>query len=155
MILSLLLMLFLNGCNVKDANDDIFKYKNSYVGDHNAVIHITNQLLSSEHLKGHELKTKEEPYGIILNYEEYESEHQYKEIVIYNATFLFALVQNVDWITFSFEYNEYKVTKQDLQDWYGKVLSEFNNEEELDHFVQKQLEDEKNVNYFMTEVLNQ
>jgi len=72
--LSLLILLFLNGCNSNDANEDLFEFKGSFVGDNNAVGSIVNQLPSGEYLHGFELKTKEEPYGIILNYEDIEAD---------------------------------------------------------------------------------
>ena len=67
--LSLLILLFLNGCNSKDANGDLFEFKGSFVGDNIAIGSIVNQLPSGEYLNRFELKTKEEPYGMILNYE--------------------------------------------------------------------------------------
>ena len=58
-----------------------------------------------------------------MNYDWSESEQNYKKTAIYNATFLFALVQNVDWITFNFGNQEYKITKENLQNWYGEDFS--------------------------------
>ena len=147
---SLFVMLFLNGCNSIDVKDDIFQFKDSFAGDNSAVVNITNQLRNSEHLEEFELKTKEKPYGIIINYDLETSEQEYNETVIYNATFLFTLIQNADWITFNFGNHEYKVTKENLQDWYGRDLNEFTNEEELHKFVQEQLEDESKVNKFFS-----
>lgn len=137
-------MLFLSGCNSSDTNvdnDDIFQFKDSFVGDNSAVGNIANQLPGAEHLNGFELKTNEEPYGINLYYDWIESLQEYKETVIYNATFLFALVQNVDWITFYFENHEYTITKEKLQAWYGKELSEVQNEDELRSLIQEHIED--------------
>ena len=51
--------------------------------------------------------------------------------MIYNVTFLFTLVQNVDWITFNSDIGEYTISKEILQEWYGKELSEVQNEDEL------------------------
>lgn len=145
---SLLALLLLNGCNSNNSNshNDIFQFKDSFVGDNSAIGNIANQLLGAEQLNGFELKTTEEPYGIILNYDWTESEQEYKETVIYNAAFLFALVQNVDWITFDSDIGEYTITKETMQDWYGKELSEVNNEDELRGFIQEYLEDENKVN---------
>src|SRR4051794_19168157 len=128
---TMLILLFLNGCNSSNVNEGIFQFKGSYVGDSIAVVNIVNQLPSGEYFEGVELKTKEEPYGIILNYEGIEAEEiekKYKETAIYNATFIFALVQNAEWITFKFDNQEYKVAKENLQDWYGKELSKFTSE---------------------------
>ncbi|MFZ0445840.1 MAG: DUF4825 domain-containing protein, partial [Bacillus sp. (in: firmicutes)] len=100
---SLLVLLLLSGCNSNDRNinNDIFQFKESFVGDNSAVGNIVNQLPGAEQLNGFKLKTNEAPYGIILNYDWTESEQEYKETVTYNVIFLFTLVQNVDWITFN------------------------------------------------------
>ncbi|MBO0602230.1 DUF4825 domain-containing protein [Sporosarcina sp. E16_3] len=148
LIFLLLIMLFLSGCNANNKNGNLFQYKDSFVGDNSAVGNIANQLRSGENLEGFELKTKEKPYGIILNYDWLESEQNYKETAIFNATFLFSLVQNVDWITFNFDSREYKITKENLQEWYGKELSEFKNEDELRKYIQEYLKDENKVNQF-------
>jgi len=58
------------------------------------------------------------------------------------------LVQNAEWVTFHFDNREYKVTKEELQDWYGKELSDFTSEDELRKITQKSLEDESKVNEF-------
>ncbi|AMQ07433.1 DUF4825 domain-containing protein [Sporosarcina psychrophila] len=142
----LLAILIVSGCNTKNGEEDIFKFKDSYVGDNSAIGNIVNQLQGTEHFKGFELKTNEKPYGIILNYDWSESEQNYKKTAIYNATFLFALVQNVDWITFNFGNQEYKITKENLQNWYGEDFSGLQSEDELKTFIQKHLDDEDKVN---------
>lgn len=148
---SLLVMLFLSGCNSSDTNknNEIFQFQDSFVGDNSAVGNIANQLLGAEHLNGFELKTNEEPYGIILNYNWKGSEQEYNESVIHNATFLFALVQNVDWITFNSNILEYTITKENLQEWYGEKLSEVQKEDELRELIQKYLEDENKVSQLL------
>lgn len=148
---SLLILLFLNGCNSSNGNEDIFQFKDSYVGDNNAVGSIVRQLPSGEYLNGFELKTKEEPYGIILNYTDIdveEIEKSDKETAIYNATFIFTLVKNAKWVTFHFDDQEYKITKEDLESWYGKKLGEYTSEEDLTKLTQNYLEDESKMNQF-------
>lgn len=141
----MLLVVILSGCNTKNEEDGVFKYKDSYVGDNSAVGNILNRL-QGEDLKGFELKTKEEPYGIIANYDWSESELNYKKTAIYNATFLFVLIKNADWITFNFDNQEYKITKENLQNWYGENLGDLENENETEKLAQKYLEDENKVN---------
>ncbi|WP_430735723.1 DUF4825 domain-containing protein [Metabacillus halosaccharovorans] len=41
-----LLLILISGCNASD--EDIFQYKDSYVGDNNAVSHILSTLPSNE-----------------------------------------------------------------------------------------------------------
>ena len=144
--LSLLVILIVSGCNTDNEKEDIFKFKDSFVGDNSAVGNIVYQLQGAEHLKGFELETKERPYGIILNYDWSESEQNYKKTAVFNATFLFTLVQNAEWITFNFDTQEYKITKENLQTWYGEDFSELKNENDLKALTQKHLENEDKVN---------
>ncbi|RDW17088.1 DUF4825 domain-containing protein [Oceanobacillus chungangensis] len=150
-MLPLLILLILNGCNAINANDnDIFQYKDSYVGDNSAVGNIVSQLPEGKHLNGFELKTNEEPYGIILNYQGIAT-GDYKKIAINNATFIFTLIHNVEWVTFNFnneDNEEYNVTKEKLQKWYEKDLSEFTNVDDLNSFIQEYLQDDSKVNQY-------
>lgn len=140
----LLILLFVIGCNSNHTSNDIFQYKDSFVGDNSAVINIVNQLLAAEHFNGIELKTKEEPFGIIVKYELFD-----KETVINNATYLFTLIQNVNWITFNSDMDDYSISREDLETWYGKDLHEIDNEDELRELIQETIEDENNVNRFL------
>ncbi|MFJ5624580.1 DUF4825 domain-containing protein [Peribacillus loiseleuriae] len=153
----LLAILIVSGCNIKSGNEDsleikdayvgdLFKFKDAYVGNASAVGNIVSRLESAEHFKGFELKTGDEPYGIILNYGGEGSEQNHKETVIYNATFLFALIQNADWITFNFNNQEYTITRENLQNWYGGDFRGLQSEDEIKTFIQKYLDDEDKVN---------
>ena len=144
-------MIFFSGCNSndKDLPNDIFQYKDSFVGDNSAIGNIANQLPGATNLNDFELKTKEEPYGIILDYDWIESDQEFKETVIYNATFIFTLIQNVDWITFHSDIREYTITKENLQKWYDQELSEFQNDDELNELIQEYLDDENKVNMLL------
>jgi hypothetical protein len=151
LLFSVLVLIVLNGCNIsntKQNDQDLFQWKDSYVGDNNAVGSIARQLPGSEYLNGFELKTVEEPYGIILNYDGIDTELNYEETAIFNASYLFALVQNADWITFKFEGQEFNVTKEKLENWYDVELKDYTNEEDLTELTQKNLEDEIRLKQF-------
>ena len=143
---SLLVVSVASGCNTKTSEEDVFQYKNAYVGDNSAVINIVNHSMQSDRFRGLELKTKETPYGIILNYDGSESEKNDKRTVIYNATYLFALIQNAEWITFNFDHQEYEITKDALIKWYGEDFSTFQSEDELKTLIQNNWDDEQRVN---------
>jgi len=152
-LFSLFVMVFLSGCNSNsnsiNANDDLFQYKGSYVGDNSAVVNSVLHLQGEKYFSGIELKTKEEPYGIIVTYDWSDSELNEKETIINNASYLFALIQNVDWITFQFEMvdgvEEYKMTREYLQKWYGVDLNGIEDEDELKELIQEALKDENKV----------
>ncbi|MGD7045833.1 DUF4825 domain-containing protein [Jeotgalibacillus proteolyticus] len=154
LLISLLISLFLSGCNSNDNNADVdlFDYKGSYAGDNSAVVNSVVHLQGAKHFSGLELETKDEPYGITVNYNWTKSEFDDKETSINNASYLFTLIQNVDWIAFNFdmvgEVYEYKITRENLQEWYGIEFSEIDNEDKLNALIQESLEDEKKVNQF-------
>ncbi|KAA0547069.1 DUF4825 domain-containing protein [Bacillus sp. BGMRC 2118] len=154
----LFVVILLSGCNtneVKNDQEDLFSYKDSYVGDNAAVGHITKALPSpgGESVSSLELKTKEEPYGVIVKYKDVALtgtiEKNYKETALYNATFLFTLVHNAEWVQFNFVEESVKVNRDELQEWYGKNLSGFESEDEVTALIQNQLKNESNLHdYF-------
>lgn len=148
-----MLLLALSGCSeTKGMEEDLFQYKNSYAGDAGAVGNITRQLPNpdGEQLNGLELRTSEEPYGIILNYIEAENENSAskQELAIYNATFILALVKNADWVAFRFSDGELKISREQLDALYGKDIREFENEEDLSTFIEHTLETENKARQF-------
>ncbi|WP_186576705.1 DUF4825 domain-containing protein [Aquibacillus kalidii] len=150
LLLLLVVFLLVTGCNSSEEQDELFQLKGSNVGDNSAVANIVNQLKQSDHFEEMELKTKDEPYGIILQYNWQNSEQKFKETVIYNASFLFTLVENVDWIIFHIDTQEYKLTKEGLYDWYGTDLSEFTTKQDLVKLIEEKIEDEKSVNQLLS-----
>ncbi|RSK27696.1 DUF4825 domain-containing protein [Bacillus sp. HMF5848] len=145
-----LILLFLNGCSSSSANEDIFQYKGTYVGNNSSIGNIVERLPNANYFKGFALKTEKEPYGIMLNYDGINEDTKIKETVIYNATFIFTLVQNVDWIAFDFNGQTFTLTKKDLEDWYDEKLSRFTSEADLTKLTQKFLEDEIKTNQLLT-----
>ncbi|WP_173106283.1 DUF4825 domain-containing protein [Bacillus sp. KH172YL63] len=149
--------LMITGCQqTTGQEDELFHYKDSYVGDSGALGNITRRLPrpDGEHLEGIELKTTEKPYGIILNYTSAESEGittKYHELTLSNGTMILALVKNADWVQFNYLDGSNTVTRESLENWYGKDISEFSNEDELSEFVQPYLEDETKVDQFFLE----
>lgn len=149
--LTLFLSLFITGCNTKSETVDLFQYKDSFIGDASTVSGIVRQLPNSEIFNDMELKTKTQPYGMILNYNSMMNHEEINETIIYNASYLFALVKNADWIIFQFGDQTEEVTKKQLQDWYGEDLSSFTNEEDLNKLIQSNVVDEMKVKLLFEE----
>lgn len=141
-------LIVLSACNGKEAENDIFQYKDSYVGDNSVVGNILSHSLVN--YNGFELKTDEEPYGIIVNNVKSESQEKYKETVIVSATYLFTLVHNVDWITFQSDFGEYTLQRANVEEAYGKKLSDVESEEELSELINALLKDKNKVNHVVS-----
>ncbi|PID15291.1 DUF4825 domain-containing protein [Sporosarcina sp. P34] len=153
---SFILLLFLTGCSstTNQSSEDLFQYKGSFIGDNSAVIHIIEQLRDAEKFEKVSLETKTAPYGMTIKYENMDAtigESEYKKTAIYNASYLFALINNAEWASFEFEGDTYTIHKTKLQDWYGKELNDFTNEEELDGFIQEKLQDDSEVQQLFME----
>ncbi|MFC3039206.1 DUF4825 domain-containing protein [Virgibacillus xinjiangensis] len=154
MLITLLIAICLSGCSSSDevhSEEQLFSYKNSPIGDNSAVINIIGQLKHAEEFNEVSLQTKTEPYGMTLTYSALKApvtEKEYEETAIYNATFLFALIDHAEWVTFEFvdmEDRAFNLTKDELEQWYGQDLSEIASEEELEKLVQEQLADGHDV----------
>ncbi|PET44159.1 DUF4825 domain-containing protein [Bacillus sp. AFS001701] len=141
----IILLISLTSCSLSKThtNKDIFHYKNSYVGNNSAVGSIIKQLPNHNEFTKMTLQTKKKPYGITIDYKSLPA--NIKNIVINNATYLFALIKNVEWIVFEFADQKYTVTRQQLDEWYGKDLSSYTNEKELEELIHSNLKNKIKV----------
>ncbi|MGE6556537.1 DUF4825 domain-containing protein [Exiguobacterium artemiae] len=137
-----------------DSKTDLFHYKHSYVGDNSAVANIVKELAHHQELHQIALETKQTPYGIHLTYKDIETEQveqEIKETVLFNATYLFVLVYNVDRITFTFPDYKYTVTRDQLEQWYGQNLSTIKQESDVKKLLQHHLKSETKINQFFAD----
>ena len=147
-------LIVLNACSLANTMDnELFKYRGSYIGDNSAVLNIIKQLPQNKAFKKLTLATKEEPYGMEveygdLNVSDKEKDQVIKETVIMNATYLFALIKNAEWVTFDFNGQKYRVTRTKLENWYGTKLKVYTNEEDLKKAIQDNLDNKNKVNQF-------
>jgi len=119
------------------------------VGDNSAVVNTVIHLQGADYFRGVELQTKEQPYGIIVDYDWSEADIAIHETVINNASYLFTLIQNVDWVMLKFEtvngVEEFKLTREELEGWYKVYLSEIESKEKLKEIIQVHLESSEEV----------
>ncbi len=81
----------------------LLSYNGSYVGDNSAVGGILSELPGAGAKDGFSLQTGEEPYGITVTYDTTHKtweEDNSQNVMMYNAASLFALVDNVNDVTF-------------------------------------------------------
>ncbi|OIN65888.1 DUF4825 domain-containing protein [Exiguobacterium sp. KRL4] len=132
-----------------DSKTDLFHFKHSYVGDNSAVANIVKELAHHQELHQIALETKQTPYGIHLTYKDIETEQveqEIKETVLFNATYLFVLVDNVDRITFTFPDYTFTVTRDKLDSWYNTQLSTIEQEQAVTKLIQRHLNSETKIN---------
>ncbi|WP_066187995.1 MULTISPECIES: DUF4825 domain-containing protein [Gracilibacillus] len=134
----------LSACQSLGKEQGIFQWNDSFVGDNNAISSIVFQLPNADSFESMELQTKEEPYEIILHYQEIMAdnlEQEYQYTAFYNATFLFTLVQNVEKVTFAFKDESYTLTRTELEKWYDTKLGDLNNEKEVKQLIESHQEE--------------
>lgn len=118
----------------------LLEYRDSYVGDSSAVGGIIDNLPGMS-TKGFALGTDSPPYSIEVNYglrenssisivefDKYWSEENTKKIFLNNATTFFILVKNVDIVQFnlySSNKHTFKVSREELEEFWGKDLKEY------------------------------
>lgn len=123
---------------------NVFAYKGAYVGDNSAVINIANQLKGAEYIHSFELKTDKAPYGVIIKYNLPNLDNDFKKIAINDATYLFTLLRNADFINFRMANEDVILTKAMLIKWYGDDFTNIDNEQQLKAFIMTHL-DENNI----------
>lgn len=123
----------------------LLQYKDSYVGDNNAVGNILGKLPGAGYYQGMALYTKQQPYGIEITYgvksqeqkeafADYWTNEQKEKVMLTNATTLFILIENVYEVIFVFECKKgidtHTITRNQVNDFYGKDVREFANNQE-------------------------
>lgn len=134
----------LSACQSLGEEQDIFQWNDSFVGDNNAISSIVFQLPNADSFESIELQTKEKPYEITLHYQEITAdnlEQEYQYTALYNATFLFTLVQNVEKVTFAFVDQSYTLTRAEVEEWYDTELGNLDNEAEVKQLIESQQEE--------------
>lgn len=105
-------------------------YQNTYVGDNSSVGGILNDLFMSNNIKSFALETNDKPYAITVKYlyEEGIGQEAFDKTMEYNATALFALVQNLDILYFDIESStkkSYTFKRQSIEEKYDDKLSSY------------------------------
>jgi hypothetical protein len=137
-VVVVLMLISFSGCSSNnDSNQDIFTYKGSYIGNNSTDVNIIQKLPYHKELKEVSLQTEKKPYGMVIDYGNVSG--NIKNNVINNATYLFALVKNADWITFHFPNKEYTLTRKQLQNWYQEDLLNIKSEKDLKKLIQTNL----------------
>lgn len=141
-ILFAMMVFVLAGCQADgEVSGDLFdRYKGAYVGHASQVSHIVRGAPGGERVSGITLHTEAAPYGVIVHVNGPVSEQLFQEIVVYQAAFLFALVQNADWVKVEMEDQDETITREQFAERVGKDVWTFTNEAELRAFIEKHLQ---------------
>lgn len=122
------------------------KYKGSYIGDNSSVSAILEGLPGATYKKTIELQTKIQPYGLVVHYGENDEEKlntkEYddywtdrRRVLLYNATVLFMVIDNLDSIDFHLELeddkrNQFQFTRAEIEELFGREMANYTNDPE-------------------------
>ncbi|MEZ0481873.1 DUF4825 domain-containing protein [Planococcus sp. SSTMD024] len=150
-------LFLISACSPSPAAEepDLFEYEGAAVGNNSAVVNTIIQLPAAENFTGIKLETKEQPYGINVFYDWTETSSSDKETAAHNATYLFALIDNAEWIQFDFDtgagVEQYRLTRERLQAWYGVDLTSVDKQKELEELLDQYLAEDQKIDALLTE----
>ncbi len=141
----------------KSGIDNIIQYKNKYVGNNSNDSNLIEKLPLSEY--GYVIEIDSENLGLTIDYhvtDWYINENQYLEkSLLYNATSIFLLIDNVQEITFHFSGKSYQVTRKQIEEYYPNYKEIAGNEidkEKFNQYVENKMKDEEFIQKVFREV---
>lgn len=139
----------------KSGIDNIIKYKNKYIGNNSNDGNLINDLPLSEY--GYVFEIDSVNLGLTIDYyitDWYTNENHYLEkALLYNSVSIFALIDNVDELTFNFSGRSYKVNRKQIEELYPNYGDIVSNEINKDNF-NNYLENKMNDNSFVEMIFN-
>ncbi len=134
----------------KSGIENIFKYKNKYVGNNSNDSHLIDNLPLAEY--GYVFEIDSKNLRLTIDYhitDWYVNENHYLEkSLLYNSVSIFALIDNVEQITFNFSGNTYTVSRSQINELYPHFKDIVAKDINQDNF-NKYLENKMNDNNFI------
>ncbi|MEH6942358.1 DUF4825 domain-containing protein [Bacillus sp. JJ722] len=148
----ILCSVILMGCQSKKEEtkentvEELLVFKDSTIGDSSAVVNMSYLLPGGKYVKQVSLQTEQKPYGLTIDYgvkegtnikqEAFEDDWDDKvteRTFLNNATTYFILIENVDVVEFKLHtkaLKSFKITRQEMNDFYGKDVREYADDKE-------------------------
>lgn len=135
--------------------DTIIKYKNKYIGNNSNDGNLINHLPLSEY--GYVFIIDSDKLGLVIDYhitDWYINQDNYiQKCLVYNSVSIFALIDNVEYITFNFSGNSYHVTRKQVEDNYpnyNEIIKNNVDKSNFNKYLENKLFDEE----FIDKVFN-
>ncbi len=139
----------------KSGIENIIQYKNQYVGNNSNDSHLIDSLPLAEY--GYVFEIDSENLGLTIDYyvtDWYVNENYYLEkSLLYNSISIFALIDNVEQITFNFSGNRYIISRKQIKKLYPNFEDIVDNGINQNNF-NKYLENKMNDNDFVDDTFN-
>ncbi len=139
----------------KSGIENIIQFKNKYIGNNSNISHLIDNLPLSEY--GYVFEIDSENLELTIDYhvtDWYINENHYLEkSLLYNSVSIFALIDNVEQITFNFSGNTYVVSRKQINELYPNFKDIVDNGINQNNF-NKYLESKMNDNNFVESTFN-
>ena len=127
--------------------DSIIKYQNKYIGNNSNIGNLISNLPLSEY--GYVFEIDSSNLGLAIDYhitDWYINENLYLEkCLLYNSVSIFALIENVEYITYNFSGNNYRIERNKLEELYpkyNKIISDgVLNKNNFNKYVEQKVND--------------
>ncbi len=120
----------------KSGIENLIKYKSKYIGDNSNDSHLIDNLPLNEYGYSFEITNLDLTINYYITDWYIESNLYLEKSLLYNSVSIFALIENVEKITFNFSGNTYTVNRKEIEEYYpnykditknGINITNFNN----------------------------
>lgn len=118
--------------------EKVLKFENLYMGNAGNNMNLINHLPMSDVPRLFQQDPDE--FTFTVNYKmsvEEVGKERVEKAVLYNATAIFALIENMEVVKFAFSDQTYTVTRERVNNWFGEDVSSFKNENIFKEKVQQ------------------
>ena len=136
----------------KSGIDHIIKYKNKYVGNNSNDGNLIASLPLSEY--GYEFEIDSDNLGLIIDYhitDWYINENYYLEkSIVYNSVSIFSLIDNVKYIRYNFSGKTYKVTRENVINYfpnYMDIVKDGINKDAFNKYLEQKISDTEFIDF--------
>ena len=137
----------------KSGIDTIIKFKNKYVGNNSNDSHLIDSLPLAEY--GYVFEIDSKNLGLTIDYHITDwyinASHYLEKALVYNSVSIFALIDNVEYITFNFSGNTYTVNRKQVSELYPNFEDITEDGVNKNNF-NKYLESKMNDNNFVEDI---
>ncbi len=128
----------------------VLSYEHKFMGNAGNNINLMNNLPLADIPRT--FAQDPETFRFQLNYEQSVEDigkEKVEKAILYNATAMFALIENMETIVFHFTDASYTVTRERVKDWFGEDVLTFKDEQKFEEKVQRPIvQKERLVEWF-------
>ncbi len=139
----------------KSGIDNIIKYKNKYIGNNSNIGNLISDLPLAEY--GYVFEIDSEKCGLTIDYNTtdwYNNENMYiEQALVYISVSAFALIENLEYITFNFSGSSYSVTRQAIEENYPNYSDILNDSTVDTEKFQQYVEQKMNDRVFVSNII--